>query len=177
MKRGATLRALLKANRNAGTVYLAMAHLAKGRRRPALTRAAISEICGLSERLVGEAIDALDQVGIITRRYRREGKRRVFYRILMPKDVFGFVSVGTKTTLRKRSIPCRKRTIGKRKQAVSDMSISSQSLLTKRGVAPVSAGATTGSTPAHPSTSADAAPPEELFSIVETLGLRKAVRR
>jgi len=77
---------LLEHNRNAGTVFGAILHLAGDRRRLGATRARIRAVCGLCERKIGKAVETLHEAGWLTRTYSgdvREG-RKSWYRILLP---------------------------------------------------------------------------------------------
>ena len=78
---------LLERNRNAGTVFGAILHLAGERRRLGVTRARIRAVCGLCERKIGRAVAALAEAGWLKRTYSsdiRDG-RKSWYRILLPK--------------------------------------------------------------------------------------------
>ncbi len=78
------LSRLLADNRNAGTVVLAVFTLACGRRQVSTIRSRIGELCGLSARTIGEAVDALHRAGWLRRAYgRRNGK--AWYRLSLPK--------------------------------------------------------------------------------------------
>ena len=73
---------LLKADRNAATVYLALRVLASGRPQVNTTRRRIRDVCGLHERRVTAAVRALADAGWLTLRYGRSGKR-TWYRLTL----------------------------------------------------------------------------------------------
>jgi hypothetical protein len=93
--------ALLAANRNAATVFLAVVWLANGRRQLGTTRARIREACGLSERCIGAALDALHEGGWLVRRYSRKG-HRTWFRLTLPSAVVDFGAVVRKAHHRER---------------------------------------------------------------------------
>jgi hypothetical protein len=85
---------LLAANRNALTVYAVLRFLAGDSRRYATTRQRIADVCGLSLRSIGEAVQALDEAGWLTMNYGRQGLKS-WYRLTFP--VVGFFPVVRKT--------------------------------------------------------------------------------
>ena len=103
---------LLAQSRNAATVFVALLYLSGGRRRFGVTRGRIRTVCGLSERIIGAAVDALSRAGWLTRTYASDTRdgRRSWFRILLRGDVSalwyekrttGEQSVRRKTTTRK----------------------------------------------------------------------------
>lgn len=105
-QRSLPLPKLLRFNRNAATVFLAVLYLSEGKRQIGVTRGRISAVCGLSQRVIGEAIEALDAAGWLKRRYGRAGNR-AWYRLGLPavdlRPVVGFRPVCRKTTHREAS--------------------------------------------------------------------------
>ncbi len=94
-QRSKTLPDILKADRNAGTVYLVIRCLSNGSRRLSTTRGRISEVCGLSPRRIGAAINTLHSAGWVVRNYGyREGQS--WYRLTLPQ--FDPLHVCLKTT-------------------------------------------------------------------------------
>lgn len=94
---------LLNADRNAATVFLAVVTLANGRRQLGTTRAHIREVCGLSKRCIGAALEALHDASWLVRRYSRSGNK-TWFRLTLPKcAVVGFSAVVRKTHHRGRS--------------------------------------------------------------------------
>jgi hypothetical protein len=97
-----TLPELLASDRNAGTVFLVVVVLAGGKRQVSTTRTRIAELCGLSLRRIGTAVNALHEAGWIWRTYGRHGVK-TWFRIMLPKiDLSPVVS---KTTHRARKPP------------------------------------------------------------------------
>jgi hypothetical protein len=106
------LRKLLETNRNAVTVFGVLLHLAEGRRRFGATRRRIRNVCGLSERVIGAAINTLHEAEWITRTYASDthNGRRSWFRIVLrnrsrnlwyEKRHTGHESTRRKTTHRK----------------------------------------------------------------------------
>ena len=85
---------LLAGNRNALTVYGTLRWLSGESRRYATTRQRIADVCGLSLRSIGEAVQALDEAGWLTVNYGRQGLKS-WYRLTFP--VVGFFPVVRKT--------------------------------------------------------------------------------
>lgn len=98
-KRPCPLPTLLEANRNAMTVYGAIRWLAGDKGRLSTTRKRIKDVCGLSERTIGDAVAALDSAGWITLNYGCDGSRK-WYRLSLP--MVGFLPMCGKTARRKR---------------------------------------------------------------------------
>jgi hypothetical protein len=108
MKRPWPLDKLLRRDRNAATVFLAIVALSSGLRRVATTRGRLRAVCGLSEKRITSAIETLDAGRWVVRRYgRRRGRQ--WYRLSVPRcfpvDLLwgAFGAVGRKTTLSKAS--------------------------------------------------------------------------
>lgn len=87
---------LLEANRNAVTLYVTLLHLAGGHRGLTTTRARIRTVCGLSEKRITAAVDALATAGWIRRTYHRRGIKR-WYRIGLPMGLEIASATGPKT--------------------------------------------------------------------------------
>ena len=92
-----TLPELMKANRNAATVYLAVVWLASGRRQVGTTRARIRAACRLSERCIGAALEALHEASWIVRRYSRAGHKTWYRLTLIDGAAVDFGAVVRKT--------------------------------------------------------------------------------
>lgn len=90
---------LLAANRNALTVYAVLRFLAGDSRRYSTTRQRIADVCGLSLRAIGFAVQALNEAGWLTLNYGRQGIK-TWYRLTFP--VVGFLPVVRKTYHSKR---------------------------------------------------------------------------
>jgi hypothetical protein len=92
---------LLKMNRNAGTVYLALRSLSGERRQLNTTRQRITNLIHLSEKRISQAMQALDECGWVKVNYGRQGIKS-WYRLSFP--VGDFLPVVTKTTYRGRKV-------------------------------------------------------------------------
>ena len=77
------LDSLLKANRNAAGVYLALRWLAGKKRCLATTRRRIAEICPMHEDTISKAMRALADAGWIVLNYGRAGGKQ-WYRVSFP---------------------------------------------------------------------------------------------
>jgi hypothetical protein len=103
---------LLRADRNAVTIFIILIHLAGGRRQLWTTRKRIREVCRLPLRRVTLGINALHRAGWIIRKYRRHGIKQ-FYVIVLPTIDFAPIvlrpdatsSEVSKPTHRGRSAP------------------------------------------------------------------------
>ncbi len=81
------LDSLLAENRNAMTVYSALRWMAGDRLQWCATRARIREVCGLGERAIGKAMQALNGAGWIKLAYGRSGQV-TWYRVSFIKSEF-----------------------------------------------------------------------------------------
>jgi hypothetical protein len=136
-----TLPELLKADRNAATVFAAVVYLAKGQRRIAAKRAEISGICGLIGRRITTALQALDKGGWLIRSYiwnRKDDRTSSLYLFTLPLVKLPGMGSRRPPTSRKpastKSVKVEKRTSHPRvRRSFFDMGRSENDLLLPKG--------------------------------------------
>lgn len=109
MNKARPLPELLKLNRNAATVYMALRWIAGERRQLNITRDKIRAVCGLHIRRISEAMAALDECGWVVVNYGRHGIK-TWYRLSFP--VGQIFPVCMKTAHRERKVSDKKSTQG-----------------------------------------------------------------
>ena len=111
-----SLPELLKADRNAITVYVALRYLSGTKRQITTTRAGITAVCGLHKQTITKAMNVLGKANWVKVRYRHEPGRQ-WYALSFPKrffyedDFFGLIG----SHPRRKNRPHRERSMRTKK--------------------------------------------------------------
>jgi len=161
---------LLKRDRNAATVFVALVALAGGRRQLNTTRGTVRSLCGLSERCIGSAIEALHHANILKRRYGRAGSK-TWFRLTLPTVDLGALWYGKRPVVRKATHREAARRSKSDTQGIRPCGIENDTLSLEREAASAALGR---GRPPLASVEFNSSPEGEPISIVELLGLKGA---